>query len=281
MKTAIYATLLTAFTLIVQPSLSQDKKYRDFYKSINETQNSAKVFNAEDIQSSDVIIETITASQLDSLKKNMGGVTDIVVKGKSILHPAVTSGSESTPKVSEQLLSVVETSQPNPIAGVGRVSLDPKVPGIATIRRKPGETNTVASVVPNGVQQPEKNVEPQSSSYNFTDGDWKLFKAANVSLIDQRDQGFLKKYSIVLGTFKSLNNADFIKRTFNSMGEHSIVVKNDQGSYYALLGRYDTEAQAVSALESVTKRYTEGISRTRRISRFGIPLDDMWILIAK
>ncbi|MBK5721782.1 SPOR domain-containing protein [Dysgonomonas sp. Marseille-P4677] len=283
MKTSIYTTLLIAFIFTVQPSLSQNKKYKDFYKSVNKAHHNAKMIKSGNTENSDVILETVTPAELDSLMKNMVGVTDIMVGGKSILHPVITLELDPASSASEALFGEVETLERSPM--VGRAYLEPKITGIATVKRKAEET-TVATTTSPISKEPTKVVsdkvnEPVKSFDNLTEGDWKLFRAVDISLMNQTDQAFLKKYSIVLGTFKSLNNADFIKRTFNSMGEHSIVVQNSVGRYYALLGSFDTEAEAVQALDNVTKKYTEGISKTRRISRFGIPLDDMWILITK
>lgn len=283
MKISIYTTLLIAFIFAAQPGLSQNKKYKDFYKSVNKAHHNAKMIKSGSPEKSDVILEEITALELDSLMKNMVGVTDIMVGGKSILHPVVTLELDPVSPASEALFGSVETLDRTPM--VGRAALEPKISGIATVRRKsdvaPKTDVAVAeTVAPETTSNKKEDVTSKFSA--FQNEDWKLFRAVDVTLINQTDKGFFKKFSIVLGTFKSLNNADFIKRTFNSMGEHSIVVKNTVGGYYyALVGGYDTEAEAVQAMENITKKYTEGISKTRRISRFGIPLDDMWILITK
>lgn len=112
-------------------------------------------------------------------------------------------------------------------------------------------------------------------------GDPYIFeKADDLILMDNLDRSMLKNYSITLGSFSTLNNADFVRRSFNALGERVIVVKNKKkGLYVAILASYDTQTEAIVKYHAFTKKYKEGNSRTRLIGKYGIPLDDMWILI--
>ncbi|WP_379996933.1 SPOR domain-containing protein [Dysgonomonas termitidis] len=262
------------------------------------------------VADSDVIIEKITVAELDSVMKNLTGVTDIIQDGKSLLHPVITLELDPHSSASEALFGSVETQDRTP--GVGKGTPEPKIQsfpmvkktGIVAAVRPPSAKRAVeserATIIPSGTRSPvtaaskadvttsTSNPErvapvskPSASFRTFNDSDWKLFRSMDVKLVDQADNGYMKKYAIVLGSFKSRNNADFIKRTFNGVGEYSTVVRNNLGVYYVLLGNYDTETEAIQGLEEVTKKYTEGVSKTRRISRFGIPLDDLWILVLK
>lgn len=252
----------------------------------------------------DIIIEKITVAGLDSVMKNLTGVTDIMQGGKSLLHPVVTLELDPYSSASQALFGCVETL--DRIPEVGKGSPEPKIQSfpmvkktgmVAAVTPPPAKKTTEparATITPSGTTTPVRTAPkatttapkteaatPSASFRAFDDSDWKLFRSVDVKLVDQADNGYMKKYAIVLGTFKSLNNAEFIKRTFNGLGERSTVVKSNQGIYYALLGSYDSETDAIQKLEEVTKKYTEGVSKTRRISRFGIPLDDLWILILK
>ena len=254
----------------------------------------------------DVIIDKITVGELDSVMKNLTGVTDIIQGGKSLLHPVVTLELDPNSSASQALFGCNETLDRNPDAGKGMP--EPKVGTFPMVKK----TTAIAKVTPPSTPKPEererktiapsgtispittapKNTASASKSETtastpstpfraFNESDWKLFRAEDVKLVDQADKAYMKKYAIVLGSFKSKNNADFIKRTFNGLGERSTVVKNSQGVYYALLGSFNSETEAIQKLEEVTKSYIEGVSKTRRVSRFGIPLDDLWILILK
>ncbi len=99
-------------------------------------------------------------------------------------------------------------------------------------------------------------------------------------MLSESDKVFFKKYSVVLGSFRSFNNADFVRRTFNGLGERVIVVKGlDTGNYYVLVSSFDDQTSAVQKLENFTRQYTTGMSRAKRISRYGVSLDDLWIMI--
>jgi hypothetical protein len=98
-------------------------------------------------------------------------------------------------------------------------------------------------------------------------------------LVDESEKVFIKKYSVIIGTFRSMSNAEFVRRTFNGLGDRTIIVKNKVGLYYTIVGSFDNDVDALVQLENFTKKYAEGQSVARRISRYGVPLDDLWILI--
>lgn len=311
MKISVHTTLLLAFIFLALPCKSQknqDKKYKSFYRSVNKAHGEMPVQTSR-VVDPDIIIEKITVAELDSVMKNLAGVTDIMQGGKSLLHPVVTLELDPHSSASQALFGCVETLDRVPEVGKG--SPEPKIqsfpmvkktrmvasvtpppakkatePARATITPSGTTTAPVAAASKAATTAPKTETatpasKPSTSFRAFNDSDWKLFRSVDVKLVDEADNGYMKKYAIVLGTFKSLNNAEFIKRTFNGLGERSTVAKSNQGIYYALLGSYDSETDAIQKLEEVTKKYTEGVSKTRRISRFGIPLDDLWILILK
>ncbi|WP_029905547.1 SPOR domain-containing protein [Prevotella sp. 10(H)] len=304
MKISNYTTLLLVFIFLALPCKSQqnkDKGYKGFYKSVNKY-NALEPVRANVIQDPDVIIDTITVGQLDSVMNNMVGVTDIMQGGKSILHPVVTLELDPQSSASEALFGSVETLDRDP--DIGKGMLDPKIKGIKFIKRtsavpetaeetpaEPTEVSEHTTIIAMGTapasrrpsipvpNAPSITSSPAKTPFReLNEADWKLFRSMNVKLVDQTEQPYLKKYAIVLGSFRNLNNANYIKRTFNSLGEHSIVVKTDTNLYLALLGSFQTEAEAIQKLEEVYKYYVEGVSKTRRVSRFGVPLDDLWIL---
>lgn len=311
MKISVHTTLLLAFIFLALPCKSQknqDKKYKSFYRSVNKAHGEMPVQTSR-VADPDIIIEKITVAELDSVMKNLTGITDIMQDGKSLLHPVVTLELDPYSSASQALFGCVETL--DRIPEVGKGSPEPKIQSfpmvkktrmVAAVTPPPAKKTTEparATITPSGTTttpvaaaskatttasktETATPVSKSSTSFRaFNDSDWKLFRSVDVKLVDQADNGYMKKYAIVLGTFKSLSNAEFIKRTFNGLGERSTVAKSNQGIYYALLGSYDSETDAIQKLEEVTKKYTEGVSKTRRISRFGIPLDNLWILILK
>ena len=311
MKISIYTTLLLTFFLISQSGSAQtqkDKNYKRFYKSVNQDHGKITVYDQKKIQNPDEIIEVITVAELDSVMKNMAGVTDIIRGGKSILHPVITLELDPHSSAAQALFGCDEPLDRVP--DVGKGVPEPKIPGIPMVKKvtvpapekpaiaeakpatpapavtKPATPSTSQPMVKEPViAKPATGPElkpaekPTSSTPGFNNA-WKLLRSVPVELMNESDRAQLRKYSIVVGTFRSLNNAEFVKRTFNGLGERGIIVKNSEtGLYYTVVGGHDSNVEAIQKLEEFTKKYTEGQSRARRISRYGIPLDDLWILI--
>lgn len=279
-----YTTLLITFVLASQSGYSQNKDYKKFYKSINGARFSAQMDKYGIAKDAGIDSENIKPEQLGSLINNMSGVLDISVAGKSVMKPIVGNGVTSVPSSFKGVFGCPATAVRTSM--VGRAYLDPKISGMNIVKNTASNLRKTQAASAANISRTNDRMN-SNEIYSSNSGsaassvggeDWKLLKYGDISLLNSSDQAFLKSYSIVLGTFRSLNNAEFIRRTFNSMGERSIVVRNTQGNYYALLGSFDTESEAIQALDNATKKYTEGVSRTRRVSRFGIPLDDMWIL---
>jgi len=309
MKISNYTILIVIFALLSLPAYSQagkDRKYKGFYKSLNKENSNARVVTSK-TQDPDIIIETITIGQLDSVMKNMVGVRDIIQGGQSLLHPVVTLELDPYSTPSQALFGCEETLDRNPY--VGKALPEPKKPGIPTkklmaqadtkpetvtpaVTAKP-TTPVVATTPVTGVAKPAANAvakpaaktttsTPATSSpafRKFNDAEWKLLRHEKVTLVDETERAFLKKYAVVTGTFNTQNSAEFVKRTFNGLGEKTIVVKTNNGLYYTLLAGSDNDVAAIEKLEAFSKKYTEGQSRARRISRYGVPLDDLWVLI--
>jgi len=270
--------------------------------------------NQTEIQQGDAL-DAATTAELDSLLKNRIGVRRVMEGRKSVLRLELDPAS----KTSLTLLGCIELGSRYPETGkatpdpkitglpVVRKRMERTVPaliasatstqpaaGTTTTPTPTQETTSVTPVPRQTTGTPTPTSQPFSASSNARVttsnaattstlsrqfGQTKLFRSMKVSLVDNADKAFLKKYSIVLGSFKDLNNADFVKRTFNALGERVILVKGSSDIYIALLGSYATEAEAVQKFDSFSKKYTEGMSRARRISKYGIPLDDLWIMV--
>ncbi|MBB4037226.1 hypothetical protein GGR21_003143 [Dysgonomonas hofstadii] len=306
MKISIYTTLLLAFIFIVMPCQSQtgkDKGYKSFYKSLNRHNGDIKLHDQKGIQAPDEIIDVITVAELDSVMKNMTAVTDIMQGGKSLLHPVITLELDRNSSASQALFGCDETLDRAPDYGKG--TPEPKIPGIPMVKKTlasastPAKTNVEVpalatskpasnSTTPSPTAKPATKpadpaiasaASPKPAATSQFNNTWNLLRSVPVTLADEKDKALLKKYSVVVGTFKSQNNADFVKRTFNGLGERALVVKNGTGLFYTLLEGHDSNAGAIQQLEDFTKKYVEGQSKARRVSRYGISLDDLWILV--
>lgn len=203
-------------------------------------------------------------------------------------------GTSALPTTADKVtVSAVPTTRPTtkattkPIESTVVSTADPSDRPTTRPTTKPTVVATTPSVQPSTTTPSTRpSTKPSSASTtvnrNFKDSEWKLFRSVKTSLVNQSDKAYLKKYSLIIGSFAIFNNADYVKRTFTGMGERPFILKNlSAETYYVILGSFDTQAEAVSKLDDVTIKYTEGLSRTRRISKYGISLDDMWILISE
>ncbi|MFV0417351.1 MAG: SPOR domain-containing protein [Dysgonomonas sp.] len=198
-------------------------------------------------------------SGIPTVRKMSDGT--IILPGKSTevaLVEEKTSGTASTTVTTSTTPTPASSSVPTPVS-------QPYSPSVTAYSASPSKSQASASV---------STLSPQI-------GEPKEFiKKKGVTLINNSDAAFFKKYSIVLGSFRNENNADFVRRTFNALGERVIIIKNnEEGFYVALLGGFDSQDEAVRKFDAFSRKYTEGMSRARRVSKYGIPLDDMWILV--
>lgn len=297
MKILFYAALLI-FCSSTLPCRAQsqdnDRKYKKFYHSINKIQGNVSISHKQ--AADDVILDTITVAELDSIMKNMAGVTDILKGGKSLLKPVVILELDPNSSAAQALFGCIDTNKRE--SNVGKGVPDPYITGIPMVKKfsdKGGKTDIAATkdtdkpiVADNTIQSTKsssteagKNSTSSSSGFKpFSGGnEWQLFRAVPVNFLDIRDKASLKRYSIVIGAFRSLNNANFAKRTFTGLGEKALVVSNDVGIYYTIIDSYNNESDAIKKLEEFTLKYTTNMSKTRRIAKYGLPLDDLWILI--
>lgn len=292
MKVYIHTTLLILLGCFIFPEVAQSQETR------KELRTDAQIASKQGgVMTHDVSFDKEVVEELDSLLRNGVGLTRVTKGNKSVLKMELDPSS----KASLNMFGCIDlgyrasdTGKARPdarIAGIktNRKRMTPaekKEPAILAISTPPAEkpaekAEAPATVTPRTSSQLETSLTaPTTSTHTeYRDNTQKLFRTMNISVVDNADRSFLKKYSVVLGTFRSQNNADFIRRTFNGMGERVIIVRSTTGVYYALLASYATQEEAVKKFDDFSKKYTDGISRAKRISKYGIPLDDMWILI--
>lgn len=126
----------------------------------------------------------------------------------------------------------------------------------------------------------------QSASVNKTpdffahllDADRKLIRTEGVSYVDTADKAKLKKYNVIIAALARFEGTERLKRAFAGSGESLIIVRNDSGLYYVIIGSYDTEGQAFEKIRSVETEYLRRYSAVQLQSKYGIPFTDLWIL---
>jgi len=90
-------------------------------------------------------------------------------------------------------------------------------------------------------------------------------KVEKVTPVDKNESGLLKKYSVVVYSFKNKTNAMAAKEEMVKYGYNSIVIQNDAGMYRVIIAGYDEKALAIAKRNEVKTKYAP---------RF----NDIWIL---
>ena len=295
MKGSVYTALLLALAFLVIPEVVQSQTRR-VYRSVNNKvqQDEAKTSTASQSPNTTPSASQGERSVLQVDTRSNPSVTNNLYRertetsGKAVPEPRVsgmptvrrsvasTEPKTEAPVAPTQNVASTPSQSATSVAqeSAHQVTTAPATPVARPVGSSGPATRQVTSSSSSSYQQPS-----YQASRGYDDSDWKLFRSVRVSLLSESDRAIFRKYSIVLGSFRSYNNADFVRRTFNGLGERVIVVKNDAGIYYALLASFDDQTASVQKLESFTRQYTTGNSKARRISKYGIPLDDLWILV--
>lgn len=288
MKVFLYTALLFCGFLILTGDMFSQENTRVLKV------NSELASKQEGVMTHDVSFDKEVVEELDSLLKNGVGLTRIKKEdGQTMIKMELDPSSKS----SLSMFGYMDVGYR--ASNVGKAKPDPRIGSIKTNRKRLAvsdkEDPVALAIASNLVEESSsKSTDPVRTSsqlsselktpearpkQDYKDVENRQFRTMNISVIDNSDRQFLKQYSVVLGAFRSENNADFIRRTFNALGEKVFVARNTAGVYYALLLGADSEAAAIKIYDDFSKKYTEGLSRPKRISRYGIPLDDLWILI--
>lgn len=66
-----------------------------------------------------------------------------------------------------------------------------------------------------------------------------------------------KKYHVVVGSFRSRDNAKGLQSSLNAEGNNAIIVINEMGMYRVLLNSFDTYSEARSLINSISNRFSD------------------------
>lgn len=293
MKVYIYTTLLIILGCCFSTGVAYSQEENKELKT-----NSQIASKKDGVMTHDVSFDKEVVEELDSLLRNGVGLKRTKDGARSILTMELDPSSKASLSMFGCIdegyrASLVGKAKPDPRLGSIKnkrtkmpveKKVDPASLAIASNFSKENASDpktSSVSVVPRTSSQlgAELSTPTTSTHKEFKDASNRQFRTMNISLVDNLDRALLKKHSLVLGAFRSQNNADFVKRTFNALGEKVFVVRSTTGVFYALLTGSDNQDDVVKLFDSFSQKYTQGVSRPKRISRYGIPLDDIWILI--
>ena len=89
----------------------------------------------------------------------------------------------------------------------------------------------------------------------------------------------LRRFSVVVGSFRLRANADRLQATLRANGHSDVVIaRNERGMYRVIVGSFDDRAIAVSQRDQLRRRYSARGNTAFLQRTYGVPFNDLWIL---
>ena len=76
-----------------------------------------------------------------------------------------------------------------------------------------------------------------------------------VKIVNSSDNGLLKDYNVIVGSFGSKENAENMKNKMVGRGYKAFLVQNESGMYRVVAGGYDNRADATSVRDDIRSTY--------------------------
>jgi hypothetical protein len=84
---------------------------------------------------------------------------------------------------------------------------------------------------------------------------YEAVRQERLSPVHGENESSLKKYSVVIGSFKNSTNAYSLKERMVDEGFRPIIVKNDLGMLRVIVASFDSRADAVRSRDSIKSKY--------------------------
>lgn len=76
-----------------------------------------------------------------------------------------------------------------------------------------------------------------------------------VKIVNASDNGLLKDYNVIVGSFGSKENAENMKNKMVGRGYKAFLVQNESGMYRVVAGGYDSRSDAMSVRDDIRSTY--------------------------
>ncbi|MDR1724424.1 MAG: SPOR domain-containing protein [Tannerella sp.] len=80
-------------------------------------------------------------------------------------------------------------------------------------------------------------------------------KSEKVKLANGEDESGLKRYSVVIGSFKNKTNAYSLKERMIAEGYRPVVAENDYGMLRVIVSSFDSKADAARSRDNIKSKY--------------------------
>jgi cell division protein FtsN len=81
-------------------------------------------------------------------------------------------------------------------------------------------------------------------------------RTERISAVQGEDPNRLKRFSVVVGSFRNKTNAYSLKDRMVSDGYSAVLAENEQGMLRVIVASYDDKAQAASSRDAIKAKYS-------------------------
>lgn len=105
------------------------------------------------------------------------------------------------------------------------------------------------------VEETEEEVEVAPVSKPRTTSSHVSTRTEKINVADGEDASRLKKYSVVVGSFKNKTNAYSLKERMQNDGYNAVLGENEQGMLRVIVASFDDKADAAASRDAIKAKY--------------------------
>jgi len=110
-------------------------------------------------------------------------------------------------------------------------------------------TTTAVEEKTEAVEEAAPVSKPRTSTTNVST------RSESISAVDGEDATLLKRYSVVIGSFKNKTNAYSLKERMQNDGYKAVLGTNSQGMLRVIVASFDDKADAAECRDAVKHKY--------------------------
>ena len=80
-------------------------------------------------------------------------------------------------------------------------------------------------------------------------------RSERINAAEGEDASRLKRYSVVIGSFKNKTNAYSLKERMQNEGYHAVLGENEQGMLRVIVSSFDDKADAAASRDAIKAKY--------------------------
>ncbi|MCL2596852.1 MAG: SPOR domain-containing protein [Paludibacter sp.] len=120
--------------------------------------------------------------------------------------------------------------------------------------------NKIAGGTQITMPEPPRNIQPQVEQQSQSATKEEITRSESFYLSEGENpesDSFTKHYHVVVGSFKSRDNAKGLQNSLNAEGNNAIIVINENGMYRVILASFDEYLQARATINNIAGRFPD------------------------